>query len=230
MGRVLKASDPGADGIVPVSPELLEEFPPPEFPRPYSFGDRSGDSEACECDPGQLRQRQIEEAQAEAARKIEEIRAEAYQEGYRAGEEAFRQSVASAAQCLESAAAEMRLAREDFLDSLQNEVLELAILIAERVLHREVQQDRELVLTVARRALVQLADRQQVQLWVNPLDLEALRTHKITLLEEFEGIEHIEILASEEVSSGGCIVETNRDYIDATIGNLLSKVLETLAD
>lgn len=230
MARVLKASDPEANGIVPVSHDQLLDFPPLEFPRPDFHPKKGGQPEVDTGDPETLRQHLLEEARKDAERMIEEARAKGYEQGLRSGEEAFSQAVSGAAQCLESAAAEIRRAREDFLDSLQNEVLDLAILIAERVLQREVRLDHHLVLNTTRRALAQLVDRQQVRIMVNPLDHEALRAHKITLLEDFEAIGQIEISPSDDVTPGGCIVETHRDYIDATIGSLLAKVLETLAD
>ncbi len=230
MGRVLKASDPGASGILPVSPELLENFPQPELPRPAFMNDRNGDPSSPSSTPEALRQALLDQAREDADRQIREACAEGYQRGYQAGEEAFNQSVAGAEKSLENAAVEIRKARATFLDSLQNEVLELSVLIAERVLQREIHMDRDLVLNTARRALAQLTELQQVRILVHPGDLEVLRAHKITLLENFEEIGHLEVLPSQEVTPGGCIVETDQAYVDATLGNLLAKVLETLAD
>jgi len=230
MAKVVKATDPGARRALSIDRSDLEEFPKEERVRFDLGGGEEGDGPFEERDPAALREAVLAEARAEAAKRIQEAYTEGFQRGMAAGREAFEKSVAGSAELLTAAAGAMRAAREAFLESLEPQVVELAGLITGRVLQREAKIDPELIHSTVKRALACIADRQRLRLQVHPDDLEALRRHKITLLEDFSGIEELEIEASEEVSRGGCVVESGHMQVDARLEVLLKNVLDVLAE
>ncbi|MCC6144392.1 MAG: hypothetical protein IT368_11355, partial [Candidatus Hydrogenedentes bacterium] len=172
MTRILKSAHALNKDIVSFERHNLESARDPSDEDP---GDRLPQ------DPDQLRQAIEEEARAEAARKVQE----AYEEGFRRGEEAgraaFDAQVQHAAELLEEASRRMIEAREAFLESLEPQVLDLVALIAQRVLDREMRTDSRIVLSVVRRALTQIVDREVVRLRVHPADYDALKNYRITL-------------------------------------------------
>lgn len=172
----------------------------------------------------------IEQGKEEAKRKVAEAYEKGLQKGIQAGEAQFQEQVGESAQVLQEAAAAMRAAYEEFLNALEPEVFELVTLIAERVVGREVRTDRELIHDTVRRAIAVVADRGTLTVRLNPEDAQALREQKVTLLEEFEGIEHLRIEPEPEISPGGCRVDSGRMHVDARIETLLENVLNELAD
>jgi flagellar assembly protein FliH len=218
---VLKATEAGSCNVTPMDRDALPDFPAAQF--------RMADDLDL-MDPEMLRETILAEARMEAERKIREAYDEAYQRGLDNGEEVFRESVAQAAQALENAALQILDARKAFLDALEPQVVELATLIAERVIDREVRTDPEIIVNTVRRALAQIADRQTLRLRVHPSDYEALRARQITLLEEFSGVEAIEIAPDDAVTPGGCIAESRLMQVDARMETLLGNVLETLTE
>ena len=117
-----------------------------------------------------------------------------------------------------------------FLDSLSPQIVHLAGKIAERILTREIRHDSEAVIGIVRSALKKILDEEGVRLHVNPEDVETLRAHRVTLLEEFDAVKIIEIIADEGVTSGGCIAESERLYIDAQLESQLTEILATILD
>ncbi|MCX5757472.1 MAG: FliH/SctL family protein [Candidatus Hydrogenedentes bacterium] len=131
---------------------------------------------------------------------------------------------------MKAAARELVRMREAFLESLEPQVVELAILIAERVLQREVAGDREAIRRTARRALEHVVDAAGVTVCVNPADLEALRAEKVRLLETFEGIRQLTIRADARVSPGGCTVDTESVHIDAGVESQFARIVDALRE
>ena len=218
---VLKATEADCCNVTPMNRDALPDFPAAQF--------RIQDNPDL-MDPEMLRETILADARLEAERKIREAYDAAYQRGLENGEEVFRESVAQAAQALESAALQILEARKAFLDALESQVVELATLIAERVIDREVRTDPELIGNTVRRALAQIADRQALRLRVHPSDYEALRARQVTLLEEFSGVESLEIAPDDSVTPGGCIAESRLMQVDARMETLLGNVLETLTE
>ncbi|HEO70590.1 MAG TPA: hypothetical protein ENN80_04955 [Candidatus Hydrogenedentes bacterium] len=215
MARILKQTDVGARTLVPYEREVLDEV---------SIGGR----EPVE-NPLDARERILGDARLEAERKVCEAYEEGMRRGLEAGRAAFEESIAQCAKALESAAGELVAARQAFLESLEPEVLQLTRTIIAVVLEREARTDPELVRTTARRALEALLDRECVTVRLNPGDLEALRVHTVRLLDEFDGVHSIEVLADETVSPGGCIATSQLMHVDACLERQLERIFEELA-
>lgn len=224
MMKTAKVIKPG--GHARVAAPGLEEFPARE---PARLGSKLSGEGSEELNPQALRNAVLAEARAEAEEKIQEAYQEAYQRGLSQAQEQFAASIAQAAETVEAAAMAIQEARQSFLDSLEPQVVQLASLIAQRVLQREIRTDAELIHATARRALGKIADRQIITARVHPQDLEALRLHKIALLEDFEGVEELTIEADDSVNPGGCVIESRLMQADARLETLLSTVLESLA-
>ena len=227
MERVIKADGAHGRAVMRVATDMLEEFPPREAPR-LDFSPISNPTRPEFTDPETIRRAVLAEAREEAARKIQEAYAEAFERGMEAGREHFAQSVGQSASALASAAEAIRKAREEFLVSLTPQVIELTALIVRRILGRESREDPELIHLTVRRALEKMADQQRLVVKVHPADLEALRAHKIRLLEDFPGVDILEVQASDSVSAGGCIVESERMHVDARLETLLGNLLSAL--
>lgn len=183
-----------------------------------------GNNDSVLLDPASL----LAEARAEAQRKVQEAYNEGLRRGTAAGEDNFRKEVGEAARALKDIAEAVRQAHEDFLRNLEPQVVKLASAIAARILQRESQVDRELVLTTVRSALGKMADRAHIRIRANPNDLQVLRNHRNHLLEEFDGIAHLEIIPDDTIRSGGSVVESEKLHVDAQFDAQLDGILNSL--
>ena len=169
-------------------------------------------------------------ARDEAENKVREAYAEGMRRGEEAGETKFREAVAQSAAALEAAAGAMHDARQRFLDDLEPQVLELAVAIAEQLVQREVEVDRDVVRATARRALTHLTDRESMVVRVNLADLEAMRNERVTLLEQFEEVRQLVVQADDDVGPGDCIAESELMQVDASMSAQLDAIMQVLRD
>jgi flagellar assembly protein FliH len=167
-------------------------------------------------------------AREEAARKVHEAYAEGLRRGIEAGRSQFLESVAESAAALRAAAVAMRQAQEEFFAAIEPQLVELAAAIAARILQRECTTDPDLIRRVVRSAIQHLVDRESVSIRVNPADLEAMRVEKISLLDEFDGLRLLTVLADDVVTRGGCVVDTTLVQVDARLETQFNQILSDL--
>lgn len=226
MGKVFKkAGKNKARAIVEYEHAVLED--PLDLAGALDGIEAGMDPEALR---GNLVAQALADARSEAEAKVREAYNEGLRRGFEAGREEFQRAVGSAAEALAAATDQIAQSYEQFLESLEPQVMRLVQGIVERVIGREVRMDPELVVSAVRRALACLTDRARLTVRVNPADLEALRNQKAALLERIEGVVQFSMEGDESVSPGGCTVDTDTCHVDARIEEILNRVLDDLAD
>lgn len=225
--KLFKAGNLENSSVVAFDRSALEDFPERMLGVEEPHAEEEPPEEE-QIDLEALRAQVMEEARAEAAALVQQ----AYQEGLRRGEEAgraaFDAQVAGIAGMLVQTLDALRIAREEFIDSLEPQVVELTSLAARRVLQREIASDPELLHTTIRRALAKLADRQSLRIRLNPADVHTLREQRVTLLEDFSGVEELDIIGDETIQQGSCVVDSGTMRADARLEVILEDVLAQL--
>lgn len=165
-----------------------------------------------------------------AAERIAAIEREARERGFAAGEREAREAAHAR---IEAALARFantidRIAalRGDLLRQSERDLVRLAIAMAERIVRREVQLDRDLVLTMARAAIARLGDTAIATIRLNPDDLAALSAR----LEIRTATGPIRLVEDPRIASGGCFVESDLGVVDATIEAQLQELRSALFD
>ncbi|HXI10881.1 MAG TPA: FliH/SctL family protein [Thermodesulfobacteriota bacterium] len=157
---------------------------------------------------------------------------EAYEKGFAAGEKAGFDLGVKKAEVLFGGLARILDELSDFKTSLygpcEKEMVELALAIARKVVHREVEK-KDSVLDCVRVAIKSVVAAGEILIKVNPKDLEVLNNHK-TEFARFSGtgVKGLKIEADPEIDKGGCVIETNYGEIDSRIGSVLSDIEERL--
>ena len=215
MNKVFKVSESAPRSLTPYERAFLEDL----------VRVRTG---AGSVNAEEAREMLLAQARQEAERKVQEAYAEGLRRGVEAGREQYLKSVAESAAALQAAAQSIQEARDEFLRSLEPQVVELAVAMARRILHREIGTDPECVRRTARKALEHLADCESVVIHVNPDDLEGMRVEKVKLLDEFDGLRQVTLQADASVGPGGCVVETSLMQVDARIEAQLEETLNAL--
>ena len=190
----------------PPTPLPLEQAPPPvdeaalhlEYERRVSDEGRKGFEAGRE--RGRVEGRQAEhEAQAEAIAAAEEVRKR------------------QVAELMENFVKE----RDRFLQSVEREVVELALAVAARVLRREAQMDPLLLTGAVRVALSQLAGTTQVRLRVPASELQ-LWTDAMALMPNLAV--KPTVLPGDGMRLGDCLIETEMGSVDLGIRAQLGEI------
>ncbi len=229
MSKVLKAKHAWSDKHpLQFGVEHLDELPESRTNPVNSLDADLNESVEPEISSQMLGAKILEEAHQQAEIMREEAFKEGFQAGQEAGEAAFSESVAQCTVAIENAAQAMMDARQDFLDNLKPQVLELVKHMVARIVQCEPKDDDGLVLRSVEKALEVLSNQQSVTIRLHPQDLEAIKAHQLKLLEQFDHIEHILIEKDDSMPPGGCIVDSPVMQVDARISTLLEHALEAL--
>jgi len=157
-----------------------------------------------------------------------ELQREAFEQGRKAGIEEGR--VQCQMQVEEGLKRALRLAnhigraRVVALEEHERDIVEVALAITRKIILREIEIDKDLVLRQVRQVLELLPDKALVTLKVHPQDFSTLEPLQHTLRAEFADGDHLVLEAYEEVDPGGCLVEQAGLLFDARLTQQLSIV------
>jgi flagellar assembly protein FliH len=181
----------------------------------------------------------VEEAQHLAAQILKEaeeqavaVRERAYQEGFHQGltdgrrraEEAMSKMVQDIKDILSEAEAE----RAAIINSTEREIVELALEIAKRVVAAELRLNPEVVVAIAKEALVLVRDRPHILVQVHPDDLETCKQARQQLEVLVPDGAALRILPDIRIERGGCVINTGQGVVDATFGSRWAAVIESM--
>ncbi|NIP84149.1 MAG: hypothetical protein GTO03_00730 [Planctomycetales bacterium] len=110
----------------------------------------------------------------------------------------------------------------------ENEVVQLAFALAERIVRRQIERDPQIPLDLVREAIQLVGRGKRVRIALHPADFrlhqDALRRLSVTLQQTGE----VELVGDQRVERGGCVVETPDGLIDQTITAQLQRIREEL--
>jgi flagellar assembly protein FliH len=159
------------------------------------------------------------EVQPSPAIDMDALQKEAYEKGYREAEAKAKQSAASQIEAAMKRYADSIVAISGLKNALQKqaerEVVKLAIEVAKKIVHREIEVDRNVIQTLVRVALSQVTEKKSVTVRLNPADYKYLLEQRemLPLKEDWD----ISLQSDNSIGQGGCLVETTCGDIDARI-------------
>lgn len=162
----------------------------------------------------------VDRAVARAAEIEAEARAKGHEEGVVAGRAAAQAELAESIAAMHELVQNALAQRHEVIESAEPELVNLAIAIAERVLHEHLAVSPTAVLENVRHALTRLIGREVVTLRVNPADLETIRVHRDGIASSSD-VEHLRVVEDQRVDRGGVVIETEAGTIDAKVATQL---------
>ncbi len=165
----------------------------------------------------------IREAEDEKIRVLEEARRQGRREGYTKGLEESEAIKKEARKILEEA----RKEREELLLNSREELLNLVLQITGAVIQRQVDVNKETVVDIIKIAVEEAIGR-TIRIKVAPEELGQARKCREILREELPEEFTITIITDKSLKPGGCIVETEKNLVDASIESRLEQVRAAL--
>jgi len=149
---------------------------------------------------------------------------QAFQEGLAAGKKegskALDEDAAQILKTVNDAVAE----KNKMLKMARGEVLKLAIKIAEQILKSEISLNQAVCVNIVAEAISKITDKDRVIVRVNKMDAEFVKMNRDRLLKQMGDIKNFIIQEDSRIDQGGCIIETDLGYIDATISTKLTSI------
>lgn len=165
--------------------------------------------------------RELVDAARETVTKLEDdARESGREEGYAAGKSAAEDELAPVVTTMRELIESVRVQRSAAIASAEPELARLAMAIAERIVHAELQTNQQVIIENVRQALTRIVSREVVTLRVNPVDLDMIRQHRDEIVAAGD-VEHLRIVEDQRVDRGGVVIETDAGTIDSKVSTQL---------
>lgn len=148
------------------------------------------------------------------------LKIQAQKEGFEEGFKAWTKAIAD----LEN---EIRMVRGE----IEKTLAPIALKAAKKILGREIQLSENAVVDIVSNSLKAVSQHRKITIYVNKSDLNILDANRPRLREIFESLESLSLRERSDITTGGCIIETEGGIINAQLENqwrVLEKAFESL--
>lgn len=120
--------------------------------------------------------------------------------------------------------------RQEILDETEQQIVELVLLIARKVVKVISETQRNVVMQNILQSLRRVKGRGDVTIRVNLADVQLTSEHTKDFMEAVESIKNITVAEDSSVEKGGCIIETDFGAIDARISSQLNELEQKILE
>lgn len=117
---------------------------------------------------------------------------------------------------------------KDMLIEARQVMVEFALNMAERLVHRVIEVDPTVVVDQVAGALALVLKPMEVSVRVHPSELPIISEALPELMAEFDHLKHIHLAEDAQVSPGGCVVAYGQGEIDATIEKQIQRIVDLI--
>lgn len=171
----------------------------------------------------------LQQAQAQIADWQEEARQQGWDAGYVAGQEAAQEETQQTLLTVNQLLATAETTKDEFIAGIQDGIGELAVNIAEKIIGKEISQNKQAVTNIVGKVLEAANVHGACTIRVNPLDHEILGPLWDTIPSMQSPTQKWEMVADKRIEQGGCIIEANGGLIDAQLGTQLKQIRKSFA-
>lgn len=154
--------------------------------------------------------------------------------GIEAGKEQIRQEMVEELSCsTQQATRILEMAQQDgqsMILAAEQQILELAVAVARKILLREIEENPLTVLPIVRGALEKVRDQQVVTVRVHSSDYELIMQSRRNLQSLIGREQPILVQSDDSVQQGGCLVDTTSGTVDARIDTQLASLQTVLRE
>lgn len=162
------------------------------------------------------------------------LQQEAYEEGFQVGfSEGREKALADMQGSLEEANAiteQSKKLAEEYQESQERVILELAMRSASRILNEQLKADEEKFLTIVQRAILEVREMKEVKLYISAKYYPLVSANRSELAAILPPETPFLIFVNEDFDASECYIETNHGRIVVTIDEQLSELREQLID
>lgn len=162
----------------------------------------------------------IQDAERQAVQSLEKFQQEGIQKGLK--------EVSPLKEILSSMVQEMKRFKKQAIEELEPLVLDLSLKMCQKIVQTEMKTNREMIREHIRLALESLMDRRQVTIHLNPEDKALMEKFQEEITSHFRDIEKLKLVASSDISPGGCYIQSSLGDIDATIETKFSEISKSV--
>ncbi len=190
-------------------------------------------------DGGIKRERPKSQKELEAER-LAKIEREAFDKGYKEGlqkaaieEKALldegKRKIDDICQRLNLLIERLSRYRQETVEELFPEVLNISVEIASKIIKKEVELDRNVVSYIAQECLSRVEETDaNIVIKVNPADYDVIVEH-LSMLKDSSNLKNLSVEPVASIEPGGCVVETDKGEIDGRIEEQIAEMADAVS-
>jgi len=172
----------------------------------------------------------LDEVRASQQAHMATLERESFTSGYAAGERAGLEAGTTRAEAMLRRLAqtldELKALRGTLVRQTEEQMVQLALAIAKKILRREAAVDQDLIVAMARVALERVGESGIATIRLNPEDYAStVQRHT----DHWAGA-RVKVVADPSVSRGGCLVESEFGFVDASVDAQFEQVAQAMAE
>ena len=149
---------------------------------------------------------------------------DSFNAGLQEGKNLTERGLVNVFRALRAASETIRNLREKVLRESEDELINLVMLVARKVIIREVSQDRSILAGVVKNALDGLSAREEVIVRLNPDDYALVTSGREECLQKELISDRLQLKADPMVAAGSCQIDTDMGTIDAGLNAQLEAI------
>ncbi|MFA6989268.1 MAG: FliH/SctL family protein [Candidatus Gastranaerophilaceae bacterium] len=163
-----------------------------------------------------------------ATQATEEGHKQGLEQGYIDGQQKFMTEMFEKISAVNALVEASFKAKREILVSGEREILELAVLMAEKVTKIKLDKDKKILSNIVKDAISCLKEREEIKILANPIFAEHLYSISEELKKEIKGINQIKIIEDKTISADGVIVESLESRADARLSTQITEIAKKL--
>jgi flagellar assembly protein FliH len=236
--KIIKAAMPAEYGFVKYSFEALPEmteFPAAEetgefqalFTATFPMGRETVEPGAATA-PAEETQPENSPPPGPTDEELQQMLRESFDHGFAEGRQEAEELFNNACRTLRSAVAEVSGLKERLLRESEEDLLQLAIMVAKQIIKQEVSLDRKILAYFVSEATRGIMDQDDIVICFNPEDCRIVSANRHVYLEELDDKRQITLKPDDSVPVGGCVVNSSTGLVDASVEAQLNEVYKRL--
>jgi Flagellar biosynthesis/type III secretory pathway protein len=171
---------------------------------------------------------QMPEPESTPAIDFEAIRQEAYNRGMADLSTQFRTELRLAVAAFNDGCQKIDKQRQAMFQHNRTELINLIILLSEKILHRELASPRNVIAATLEKALEQAIASTEYTVTLHPDDLAVAEAKAPELIASIRGLSRLIFKTDANMTRGGCLLESSNCTVDASIEQQLNNMKEFL--
>ena len=161
---------------------------------------------------------------AQTEKNIKKISEDCYKKGFSDGTEFQKKEALPALTAVATMTKMIPLIKKEIIKKTEEQIIMLAIAIAEKIINQEVATSKEIILGVLKGALKNIAETDGMKIRLNPQDFHYMMEVKKDFLQSFDGLHNVVLEEDTSIKRGGAIVETMFGEVDARLESQIKEI------
>lgn len=155
---------------------------------------------------------------------------EAFNNGLKEGKDLAERGLINVFRALRASSEIIHNLRDKIFRESEDEIINLIMLVARKVIINEISQDRTILASVVKSAIADLSAREEITVRINPDDYLLVTSGRDELLFHELLNEHLQLKPDPSVAAGFCLVDTMMGTIDASLDGQLDQIYRSLLE